>query len=255
MTDLAVTRRIDRGRGHTYLLDGEKADGVTWVLSNGVPKPALIDWAARTTASYAIDHWAELDPLKPSERLRTLERARWADRDTAAVRGTAVHTLALSLASGAEVDVPEHLTGHVDAYLRFIEEWDAAELLTEVVILNRRHRYMGTLDVITGLADGKRWMLDWKTSASGIYPEAALQLSAYRNAEAYINADGEEEPLPEVDATGCVWLRADGYDLVPVETGPDVFRSFLYAQQIARFTQQPREAVIGEALRAPEVTA
>lgn len=252
---IAPTRRVDRGRGHSYLLDGERVDGVTSVLSNGVPKPALIDWAARTTAGYAIDHWDELADLPPSMRLRSLEKARWSDRDTAAVRGTDVHTLALRLAQGDEVDVPEHLTGHVDAYLRFVDDWAPVELVAEVVILNRRYRYMGTLDLIAGLIDGQRWLLDWKTSASGIYPESALQLAAYRNAEAYIDGSGAEQPMLDVDQTGAVWLRADGYDLIPVETGPDVFRRFLYAQQVAAFTQTPRESLIGDALTPPTTEA
>ncbi|NKV11056.1 hypothetical protein GS909_07910 [Rhodococcus hoagii] len=31
-------------QGHWYKLDGEKADGVTTLLGNGIPKPALINW-------------------------------------------------------------------------------------------------------------------------------------------------------------------------------------------------------------------
>lgn len=247
MSAVPATRRIDRGRSHSYLLDGDRADGVTWVGSNGVPKPQLIDWAARTTAGYAVDHWDELAELPVSMRLRALEKARWADRDSAAVRGSAVHALAQRLAAGESVDVPEPLTGHVDAYLRFVEEWEPVELLSEVVVLNRRYRYMGTLDLVAGLNDGKRWLLDWKTG-SGIYTDYALQLAAYRNAERYIDGAGSEQAMLEVEATGCVWLRADGYDLIPVETGPEIFRAFLYAQQVARFTQLPREAVIGDAL-------
>jgi hypothetical protein len=46
------TRRVNSGRGHSYLLDGQKVDGVTTVIGNGIPKPALINWAAGTIASY-----------------------------------------------------------------------------------------------------------------------------------------------------------------------------------------------------------
>jgi hypothetical protein len=243
------TRRIDRGRSHTYLLDGERADGVTWILSQGVPKPALINWAARTTADYAVDHWEELSAQTASERVRTLEKARWADRDGAAVRGTQVHELAQKLASGVELDIPEPLVGHVDAYLQFAEQWQPEELVIESVVGNRRYRYMGTLDLIARLADDRTWLLDWKTAASGIWPESALQLAAYRNAEFYLDGNGQEQPMPTVDACGCVWLRADGYDLIPVDAGPDTFRSFLYAQQIAHFTDNPKEQYVLEAIQ------
>ena len=253
------TRRVNRGSGHSYFLDGVPCDGVTWLRDNGVPKPQLIDWAARTTAGYAVDHWEELGGLGVAERLRTLERSRWAVVNEAKVRGTDVHKLAQRLAQGEEVDVPEHLVGHVDAYLRFVREWEPVELLVEAVVINRQWRYMGTLDLVAQLADGRVWLLDWKTSAKGIFRESALQLAAYRHAEHYFKPghqlDGGEVPMPQVDAAGAVWLRADGYDLVPCETGDAVFRAFLYAAEVARFNNAPVEDYIGEALPPPERTA
>jgi hypothetical protein len=246
-----ATRRINRGRGHSYLLDGDTADGVTSIVGEGVPKKALIDWAARITAGYAVDHWDELAQLGLAERLRRLEKARWADRDSAGVRGTAVHALAHRLAAGEEVDVPDPLVGHVDAYLQFVKEWQPEELLVEAVVANRQWRYMGTLDLVARLADGKTWLLDWKTSASGVWPESALQLAGYANCDFHLGPQGEELPLPPIDAAGCVWLRADGYDLVPVDISEQTFRVFLYAQQLARFVHEPRETHVGEALQPP----
>ena len=63
-----TTRIITRGRGHSYELDGEKVPGVTTILSKGVPKPALVDWAARMAADYAINHWDELATQPLSDR-------------------------------------------------------------------------------------------------------------------------------------------------------------------------------------------
>lgn len=248
----APTRRVNRGRGHVYFLDGEPSVGVTTILDNGVPKPALVGWAANVTAGYVVDHWEELLELRPSERLEVLKRARWAEKDAAARRGTEVHEYALRLAAGEEVDVPEELAGHVDSYLAFAEDWLEQEIVVEAVVINRRYRYMGTLDVIAGLKDGRVWLLDWKTGGKGIYRETALQLAAYRNAEALLLEDGTERPMATVDAAGAVWLRADGYELVPLETGPEVFRTFLYAQQVAKFSQAPEEAYIGAPLRPPD---
>jgi hypothetical protein len=244
-----ATRRVNRGRGHGYLLDGVDADGVTWVLSEGVPKPALIGWAANTIRDYAVDHWDELAAVAPSERVKQLTRARYESRDAAANRGTAVHALAHQLAAGQEIDVPEELVGHVDAYLQFAKDWQPQEQLVEVVCVNRMHRYMGTLDLVAHLADGDTWLLDWKTGGTGVYPEVALQLAAYRNAETYLGPDAQEHPMPEVDRCGVVWIRADGYDLFPVQADVDTFRTFLYAQQIAHWRkQQEEQPVIGEAL-------
>jgi hypothetical protein len=245
-----VTRRIAHGRGHRYELDGARALGVTTATDKGVAKPNLIRWAARSVAGYALDHWDELGDMKPSERLRVLEGAPWAERDEAAVRGRDVHSLVERLAAGEELTIPEPLEGHVESYFAFVRDWRPKEILVEATVVNRACGYMGTLDLVADLADGKRWLLDWKTGASGIWPETALQLAAYRHAETYLTDDGEEA-LPSVDATGALWLRADGYDLIPVTAGWDEFRRFQYAQQIAAFVELPREAVIGEALTPP----
>ena len=252
MGDPGPTRRVNRGRGHSYEIDGRKVDGVTTLIGDGIPKPALVDWAARTTAEYAVDHWEELAEESGTARLRKLERARWDQTRAAAARGTTVHEVAMRLAAGDEVAVPEAIAGHVDAYLRFVEEWAPVELLVEVPVFHRTLWYAGTLDLIARLADGNNWLVDWKTGATGIYPESALQLSAYRHAEFYLDADGTEQPLPPVDLCGCVWLRADGYDLIPVDAGDETFLTFRYAQQVARrFAREPRDRYIFDALEAP----
>ena len=55
---------------------------------------------------------------------------------------------------------------------------------------------MGTLDLVAKLADGQTWLLDWKTGGKGIFREAALQLCAYRNADFYVDGNGDEQPCP-----------------------------------------------------------
>jgi len=229
------------------VLDGERADGVTWVIGEGIPKRALIDWAARTTAGYAVDNWEELSGIGVAERLRRLERARWDTVKSAAARGTDVHSLAMRLAAGLEVDVPEPLEGFVDAYLKFVDDWQPEEILIEAPVFNRTLRYAGTLDLIARLKDGWVHLLDWKTTGSGIWPETAIQLAAYRNAEFYLDAEGNERPLPQVDYCGAVWLRADGYDLIPVEASAEAFKIFQWARAVARFATSPREDWVGEA--------
>lgn len=247
MTEL--TRRVNRGGGHSYYLDGSPTIGVTTALGEGFPKPALIGWAANVTRDYAVDHWDELADMTPSQRGKVLSKARYADRDEAGKAGTAVHTIAQKLAAGLEVDVPDYLTGHVDSYLAFVEDWGAEEIVVEGIVVNRRFGYMGTLDFIGDLADGNRWLLDFKTARSGVFGENGLQLAGYRNAETLLAVDGTELAVPKVDRTGVLWIRSDGYDLIPVEAGPEEFRIFLYALGIARWRGE--QNVVGEALAAP----
>jgi len=250
--DTPPARRVNRGRGHSYEIDGRKVDGVTTVLDDGIPMGrGLVNWIANAAVVYAEDHWDELVAATPSERRRAMEGARFETSKSALAKGTTIHNLAMRLAAGEEVDVPEEISGYIDAYLLFVEEWQPRELLVETPVFNRTHRYAGTPDLIADLADGWRWMLDWKSGGKGIFPEAAVQLAAYRNAEFYVDSLGRERALPDVDLCGCVWLRADGYDLYRVDAGERTFRVFQYAQQLARFGRDPRDLYISEAATPP----
>ena len=248
---MATWRRIRAGSGHRYIDDaGEPVDGVTRIIGDCIPKRALIDAAARETASFTLDHWDELAEKGPADRLRAMERGRFERWNRSTVRGTQVHAFAAQLAAGAEVEVPDEIIGHVDAYLAFIEQWRVAEVAVECMIVNRQWRYAGTIDLLATLGDAQLWLLDWKTGASGIWPETALQLSAYARADSII-IDDVERDMPKIDRAAAVWLKSDGYEVIPVDIGDLTFRTFLYAQQVARFCAQPREATVLDALAAP----
>jgi ribosome-associated translation inhibitor RaiA len=241
-------KRISRGSGHSYLIDGSPADGVTTLLSLGLAKPALINWAGNTTAGYAIDHWDELAEMPISKRLTVLQKAKYAERDAAARRGTQVHSLAEELVHGREVDVPEALAGHVESYVRFLDKWQPTPLHVETVVANRSVNYCGTLDLIATMR-GQCWLLDVKTARSGIYPETALQLAAYAHAEVLL--DGEDElPMPTIDRAAGVWVRADGYDVIPLDVGPSVFATFRHVAYVARVMRDVAESWRGESLAA-----
>jgi len=255
---VAATRQVKRGRGHSYICDGEPAPGVTTVLGDGIPKPALINWAARATAGYAVDHWDELGALTPSARIKELEGARYKTSGAAMARGTEVHELAHRLGQGEEVDVPEHLNGFVDSYLAFTEQFGVEEILAERVVVKRTSwgPYMGMFDllaVLKAIHPTDVWLLDWKTNASGIFAETAIQLAAYADADTYLDNAGVEQPMPHVDRLGAVWLRADGADLIPVVAEPDgevpALSVFHYAMQTARFTSAQRGTYLAPAIQ------
>jgi hypothetical protein len=251
-------RRRNYGRGHSYVdANGAKVPGVTGIIGDGVPKPALVNWAADTTADYAVDHWDELAEMPPSARLKTLKSARYADRDTAANKGTRVHSLAEKLVKGEQVDVPDELAGHVESYVRFLDDFNVQPILVEAVVMSHKHGYAGTLDLIADLdlpqVGGVRALLDVKTSRSGIFGETALQLAGYRYADVYLDGN-EEKPLPAVQWTGAIHVRSDGYSLVPVEAGPAQHRALLYVQQVAAFTADAR-SLVGDAIEPPTQSA
>lgn len=235
-------KRIDRGRGHSYYIDGEKADGVTTLLGDGLAKPALINWAANTTAAYAVDRWDELGALTVSERLERLKKARYEDLDKAARRGTEVHDLAERLVQGLEVDVPDELAGHVESYVKFLDDFEPEPILVETVVASRRWRYAGTLDLVARI-NGEVWILDVKTTRSGIFPDVALQIAAYRHAEVYLDSDGSEQPMADLGITksGAIHVRADGYDLIPLDTSAAVFKDACHVFWVARMTKRMAE--------------
>ena len=176
------TKLVKSGRGHSYLLDGEKVPGVTTILSNGVPKPGLIGWGAGTVADFVVNRlnvarnaegkarivaddlvrdaiaWNATrgynavtvgnDELPRLALADILKNIRYRDLDEASGKGTDVHTFGERLARGEEVIVPPHLEGHILNYVRFLEEWQPTNAILEGVVINRRWRYMGKFDII-----------------------------------------------------------------------------------------------------------
>jgi hypothetical protein len=256
-------KRTNRGRGHSYKLDGRPVPGVTTLISSGLPKPALAYWSARTVAEYVADAdddtLAALRTLGRDGMVKALKEVPWTGRDTAAVRGTKVHRYAERIVNGERVPEDDDtlpVWGYIESCVRFLDDWRAAPVLTETVVGSRRHRYAGTLDLVADLPDGRRALMDYKTSNSGVWPEAALQLAAYRHADFYLGSDGSEVAMKElgINCAYAVWLRADGYDVIPLATSERVFEAFLNIATVARQVTAMHEWV-GEAERWHAVAA
>jgi hypothetical protein len=249
---MSRVKRINRGRGHSYLIDGRPAVGVTTAMGV-LGKPALINWAANITAAYAVDHWDQLTAEPPSKRLDILKRARYADVDQASRRGTDVHALAEKLVQGGEVDVPDELAGHVESTVKFLNEWEPEPILTETVVAHLHWRYCGTADGVFRLRDGSVMIYDWKTSRSGLYAESALQLAAYAHAEVYLDNDGVEQPMSALGIAGGlgVHIRSDGYDVYRLDISDAVFKDFLHCLWCYRMTVERMDGWKSESIAAP----
>jgi len=252
--------RKNTAKGHYYLDadTGERIPGVTTIVGDGMPKPALLNWAGEATAEYAVDNWDALGPLPYSERLKKIKGSRYEKRDAASNKGSAVHAMAERLITGEKVTVPDELAGYVESCVRFLDDFDVRQEHVEVVIYSETHRYVGTTDLIARVLlpdmpeyehiprDDEGYSLglfDWKTSKSGIFGDVALQLVAYRHAEHLITESGEVIGMPWVDFTAGIHLTARGYSFVPLETGDDVFRDFLYVKEVARVVGGLRDLV------------
>jgi len=246
-------QRVQRGKGHSYQLDGVKLPGVTTLINGGVPKPALIDWAARVAAEFTADHVDELSRM--GDRAAIVDLVKGAHRrstNAAAAKGTEIHGLAQRLASGEAIDVPVEIEGYLDGYVAFVDDWAPEVIALEAPIVNRRWFYGGTFDMLARLRDGSVSLIDIKTGGSGVWPEACLQIAAYRAAESLLDADGHEVPMPATTAGHALHLKDDGsYELLPVESGPDIFAVFLHCAHVAGFTKRRKDDLIGLPLDRP----
>ncbi len=253
--------RVDRGRYHTYQDgDGHRIPGVTTILGGGIPKPNLINWAANATAEGAVNDWDNLTTLPPAARLKALQGIRYETNNAAKNKGTAIHGYAEKLVQGQQVTgIPDELRPYTEAYVRFIDEWALDPILIEVVVVNYSHGWAGTLDLIaeitTPAGERETWLLDIKTGEKGIFPETALQLAAYRNAEFFVDNDGNEQPMITVDNTGAIHVTADDAVLVPTVSEAAQYIQFRHAKKVYEFEQDSSGLILPPLLQPTRSTA
>jgi hypothetical protein len=243
------------GRGHIYEIDGRKAPGVTTILGGTMPKPALVEWAGNVTAAYAVDHWDELSPEPPSKRLEILKKAKWAERDAAANRGTDVHALAEKYILDKTIEIPEALDGHVRSYEKFVHDFNVTPVHVEFVVAHRQVGYCGTVDLVADVL-GRRTLLDLKTSRSGIFAETALQLTAYEHAEVYLDPQGHEQPMTDlgIEQVAAIHVTADGYQLIPIQNRDEIWVYFRHLAWLHRRADD-LPTWLGRAVDAPRQRA
>lgn len=222
MTDRPTRLRFKPGN-HAYelLIDPdrgrwERLPSVTTLLSQ-IDKPALKQWASRTAAEYAVDHWDQLAALSPAERRKQIAGAPWQSRDKAAAKGTAIHSMAEDLIAGRPVDVPDELASKVQGLARWIEASRIRVVRSEAMVWTEPDPefgscgYAGTFDAIVEHPRHGLTLIDWKTG-TGVYPEFGVQLAGYASAE-WIVTNGLDVPMPHFDRLAVAHVRPDGTDL------------------------------------------
>lgn len=254
---------------------GEKLRRVTTILSLGSTKgEALTMWAGNITAETAMANLpylvsSLLDPAKREQATKWLKRAHTRKKDERADVGGAVHRVVearvLRQAMPAEFSANPELAAFLTHFEAFVSEWQIEFVASEMVVGSTEYGYAGTLDflfrsvplaVLLKLPLDTVFIGDTKTGGElgvkGVYPEAALQQSAYRMASVAWLRDGMCVPMPATHTTGIVLhLRPEGYELKPVECGDAVFAAFRVIQANAAWASGLSKTVVGEALRLP----
>ena len=236
-------------KAHRYWLDGKPCTGVTTLLK-GVPKPALVHWAAKSVAEHVARNEDLVNSLRQHgerQMIAALKEVPWEQRDAAALRGTEVHDLAERVIHGEAVDAGEHV-GLVQGYVDWLDEHDVEPVLVERSCANRTNWYAGRFDLIAKV-DGETWMLDVKTS-KGVYGEYALQLAAYAHAEFYTDDENNEHPMPKIDRYGALHVTEGVTSMheVPADKNERAWELFLLARDMYRAQKEIDSMFEGERL-------
>lgn len=247
--------RTNHGKGHSYTLDGRRIPGVTTAIGKVLDKPALVTWAANETARYAVDNWASLSDRNPIDRLEILKGSRFAPNQRAVEQGKRIHDLGERLAKGEPVEVPDDLRPRVEAYARFLDDWDIEVIATESPCCNTTYQYAGTFDLVAkvGKLDGVQLVMDIKTG-KGVYSETALQLAAYARADLMIESVPQppgprggkrkplqvQQPMPVVDGAAVAHIVKESeesparVDFLPVDISDDTWNAWLWTLTLYR---------------------
>lgn len=176
-----------------------------------------------------------------------------------------------------DVHALERMLTHFD---RFLEEFQPDYQATEAVVYNPRYGYAGQTDAFLAI-QGNLYIVDYKTSrktwTGGAepklrtpYPEAGLQLAAYRYAEAaaiwrarryksyssryYLLSPTEKAmavPVPTVEGGLVVHVTPERLGVYPVRCGPDMFEAFLHVLEVARWSHSVARDVVGNEMPPP----
>ena len=261
---------------------GAMLRSVTTILNQGSPKEALIHWAGNLVAETAMEHLPQLvrasrRPESAKEAYDWLRRAHTRKKDERADLGTAVHQIIE--AKVLDTPIPEAITSdpemrpYIANFEAFVSDWQITFTASEMVVADYEHKFAGTLDYLIrspllaaalGCPPDMDIPGDTKTGGEldertyngdvkGVYPEAGIQMSAYRKARYGWLRDGTRVELEKRHDVGVVLhLRPEGYRLYPVRCGDDVFEAFCHIRRVAEFQTGPAKNVVGPALVSPK---
>lgn len=241
---------IKRGNSRFYVdpKSGDKLPSVTSVM-NALAKPALKFWAAKKTAEAAVEEFGTLAQMvgngNTEGAIDYLKRAPQRSSGPTAKLGSEVHDLCDRIAKGEDLKRvhPDH-EPFVRNFNQWIKDFEVGFLESEITVWSDTHGYAGTLDAIC-MIDGEAVICDWKTGASGVWADVALQLNAYANADCILDGDGTRRDLPSIDASAVLHLRPEHAHLYPVRLGDDVFEVFKSLLVSDQWQREISKSVLG----------
>jgi hypothetical protein len=234
---------VDRGGDRFYHRNGRSYVSVTTILDR-LPKVALQGWKDRKLLEDYRTYEADVKGMKPGDAIKFIKGK---DEGYSMGTGSVVHFYIESIAKGMTLPMPEtdELRGYYEQVHRFMDDYRPTFMESEATVYSEDYGYAGTLDQIVEIG-GQSYVCDTKSGKS-VWPEVALQLSAYRHANYIGRADGRDDPIPDCDRNvGLVLhIRPDTYHLRTVQIGPSIHRTFLSVSDVYHWTQTESGFVLG----------
>lgn len=258
---------------HEYYFNGTgPLPGVTGVIGILDKSGPLVGWAKRITAEFAVDN---LEWVNKSSELvgrdatvDAIKSRAQAVKDDAGKLGSAVHILAEKIARQHDTGtIPTEQVPYALAYRRFLEDYRPTFISMEKAVISLEHGYGGTFDALMDI-DGVRTLVDYKTSKgstfkgiyTGVYPETALQLAAYANADfTALPGDAKRYKPPTAEQYAVLHIRPDapyekGYRLYRIDVTEREFAAFIDALHLTQWRRGREQQVVGESIAAPAAT-
>lgn len=246
--DTTPSLAFDGAEGRVYVWKDETGkpevfSSVTTILKS-LPHPALEAWKQRQLIKSVIDHKYELADLDDDVIEATLTSSIFGSRDTAGNVGSAVHSYIEHITKGTNTQPPSEMAQeYIHQFRRFVEDFNPKFIENEATVFSRTYGYAGTMDAMVEI-DGVRYILDYKTGKN-VYPEAALQISAYARADFIGRKNGVEDPLPEVKRGLILHIRPDKYALHYARIARPTFETFLSVLDLHRWATDGEHHVLG----------
>ncbi|QPB09788.1 DNA helicase [Streptomyces phage Shady] len=251
----AKVSTIQRGGSRFYVNADtqEKVPGVTSVVGM-LPKPFLQFWNAKMVAELAVDSLPFVQQMAERDRQGAIDYLKGAARrytKTRAEIGSDAHDLFERLIRGEYVPRRLHpdMQPYADNFREFLDVVQPELIRAEDVAWSDTHKYAGSFDALLRIKDedgtAVTVLADWKTSKA-TYPDVALQMAAYGFADKLIDPDGNESPMPHIDAAAVLHITPEQWAFKPVRFDQEVFSHFLTLRKTFDWDREVSKSVIGK---------
>lgn len=165
-----------------YNTPGGEYASVTTVLDLLDKSMALVPWAVGLTVRYLHEHIEELQGDITEERVKEIiaaSKGQYKEKSAEALDiGSRTHQAIEAWLKNEPMTLTNDIQAPFMAFLEWATARDFSVIATERTVINDAYRYAGTCDLV-GMLDGKKYVIDLKTSKAFYEPSMPMQVAAY----------------------------------------------------------------------------